>query len=57
MNEEVDNVEVYRISGEDIRKTGISQCETHTFRKLSENEVACTVCPTALIVENVEEYL
>lgn len=34
----------------DIRETGRTQCKEHVFRKLSENEVACTRCDTALIV-------
>lgn len=29
---------------------GISQCEHHSFRKLSENEIVCVKCPTILIV-------
>lgn len=59
MEEEVqtDNVEVYRTSGETMRKSGVYQCESHNWRKHSENEIACTLCPTVNIVENVDEFL
>lgn len=57
MDEEVDNVEVFRTSGEAIRRTAQVQCQNHVFRKHSENEVACTLCPTVLTVEDVNEYL
>jgi hypothetical protein len=48
--------EVFRISNAEIRKTGVKQCETHRWRKLSDNELACTLCPTAIIVNNIEDY-
>lgn len=33
----------------DIAK-GITMCKVHQWRKLSDNEIACIICPTALIV-------
>lgn len=42
--------EEYRISHERIASSGIRQCDKHTWRKLSDNELICTQCPTAIIV-------
>lgn len=36
---------------------GITQCQEHKWRKESENEIACTVCPTVLRVENINDFL
>ena len=55
--EESPEVEVYRISGEAIARNGQRQCQNHVFRKLNETEVACTLCPTVLIVENANEIV
>jgi hypothetical protein len=42
---------VFKINHSDI-SGGISQCkfDEHEWMKLSDNEVKCTKCPTALIV-------
>lgn len=40
---------VFTLNHSDIPK-GITQCSTHKWRKLSENELECTECPTAIIV-------
>ena len=56
-NEEIDelsNKQVFSIKHSDIPR-GITQCTTHAWVKLSENEVKCTKCPTALIVDT--DYL
>jgi hypothetical protein len=45
---------VFKIKHSDIPK-GITQCQTHQWIKLSDNEVKCIKCPTALIVSS--EYL
>jgi len=37
-------------SHSDIKAGGKTMCKEHTFKKLSENEVYCIHCPTALIV-------
>lgn len=36
-----------------VKKSKVSQCsmDGHEWRKLSENEVQCILCPTALIIE------
>ena len=38
---------------------GITQCKNHTWRKLSENELFCGTCDTAIIVNHdvLEEML
>lgn len=48
--------EVYRVSEADIKRRGIRQCVNHKWRKLSDNEVACTLCNTALIVDDITKY-
>ncbi len=50
--EESPEKEVYRISEADIRRSGVRQCpmDKHQWRKLSENEVICSLCNTALII-------
>lgn len=49
----------WTVSHASIKATGVSQCKDHTWKKLSENEVYCTKCPTALIVnpEVIEELI
>lgn len=46
-------------SNDDIHAGGKTMCTKHVFRKLSENEVYCTQCPTVLLVnpEAVEELI
>lgn len=43
----------------DIRAGGKKMCTEHSWKKLSENEVYCTQCPSAWIVnsEVLEELL
>lgn len=50
-------VEVFRAHHGDIAKTGQRQCEEHRWRKISDTEVACTLCPTVNIVINANEYV
>lgn len=40
---------VFTLNHSDIPK-GVTQCTDHKWRKLSENELECTKCPTAVIV-------
>lgn len=40
---------VFTIKESEIPK-GISQCREHLWRKQAENELKCTICPTAIIV-------
>jgi hypothetical protein len=40
---------VFTIKESEIPK-GITQCREHSWRKLAENELKCTKCPTAVIV-------
>lgn len=40
---------VFTIKHSEIQK-GITQCVNHEWRKLSENELKCNKCPTAIIV-------
>lgn len=48
---------VFTISHAEIEKHGTKMCEVHSWRKLSENEVVCKNCPTALIVGLDDERL
>lgn len=43
--------QVFAVKNSDIKNNGITMCKKHTWRKLSDMEVACTVCPTAWIVK------
>lgn len=45
-----ENKTVFVRSHSDIREGGKKMCEKHSFKKLSDNEVYCTQCPTAVIV-------
>lgn len=53
--EQKDEVEklVHSITDKEMGRTRVTQCkkDQHRFRKLTENEVACTICPTVLIVD------
>lgn len=52
MEEEKDELgpkTVFTIKESEIKK-GTTQCQNHKWRVLNETEIACTVCPTALIV-------
>ena len=40
---------VFSIKHSEIPK-GVTQCVEHKWRKLNENELECTLCPTAIIV-------
>jgi len=44
------NQTVFSVSHSDIKERGTTMCKNHIWKKLSDMEVACTVCPTALIV-------
>lgn len=52
-----ENRTVFSVSHQDIAKTATRQCQKHTWKKLSECEIACTLCPTALIVGVDDERL
>lgn len=41
---------VFSRSHSDIKAGGKTMCEKHIWTKLSDNEVACIICPTAWIV-------
>lgn len=49
---------VFTIKHSEIPK-GWTQCEKHIWRKLSENELICKVCPTVIIVnpETIDELV
>lgn len=48
------NQTVFSVSHSDIRDRGVTMCKTHSWKKLSDNEVACIICPTAQIVKPEE---
>jgi len=35
----------------------VTQCKEHKWRKLTETEIACTVCPTVNIVDVTDNYV
>lgn len=48
---------VHTISEEEIRRTKTSQCKAHTWRKIDSQNIACIHCPTALLVEDADQFL
>lgn len=48
---------VFTISHKEIEKHGTKMCEKHIWRKSNDMELACTVCPTAIIVAIDDERL
>lgn len=44
---------VYQISESEIKASAKTQCkmEDHKWQKLSENEIYCPICATALIID------
>jgi hypothetical protein len=59
MEEEKDPLDpqtVFTIKHSDIPK-GITQCIKHEWRKLNDNEIECTKCPTVLIVKDANDYV
>jgi len=55
--EEKDN-ETYFNSESNIQRTLVSMCNgQHKWKKISENEIACTICPTINIVDNPDDYV
>lgn len=49
--------EVFYNLEDNIKKTKISQCKDgHSWRKLNDTEIACTICPTIHIVERADDY-
>lgn len=53
------NQTVFSVSHSEIRKTGITMCKDHSWEKLNEMEIYCTLCPTVLIVnaDVLDSYL
>lgn len=47
---------VFAIKHSEIPK-GVTQCEKHIWKKLNDMEIACTQCPTALIVAIDDERI
>jgi hypothetical protein len=53
MDNEKDNLdpqEVFRIHHRDIPK-GLTQCVSHQWEKLSDNELYCPICQSAIIID------
>jgi hypothetical protein len=48
---------VFSIKESEIKQTGKTQCIKHQWRKLTENEVYCPLCESALIVSNIKDYV
>ena len=41
----------------DIKATGKTMCQEHTWKKINETEIECTLCPTVLMVGIDDERL
>lgn len=52
-----ENRTVHAVTHAAIKATGKAQCTTHSWRKLSETELACTNCMTAIICGIDDERL
>lgn len=48
---------VFSRAHSDIRANGKTMCLDHSWKKLNENEIYCTQCPTVLIVGLDDERL
>lgn len=35
----------------------VTQCREHSWRKLTDTEIACTICPTVNIVDSADNYV
>lgn len=60
MEDEIDlgeNRTVFTRSHADIKANGKTMCLDHKWKKLNENEIYCTQCPTVLIVGVDDERL
>lgn len=49
--------EVFRIHVDEIKKRAVSQCVKHAWRKLDDQNLECMNCPTAIQVNNADEFL
>ena len=49
MEEETTAKRVFTIDEADIQPT-FTQCQKHNWVKLNDHEIACTKCPTVLII-------
>ena len=55
MEDEIDlgeNRTIFSRSNADIKANGKTMCLDHKWKKLNENEVYCTQCPTVWIVNS-----
>ncbi len=41
---------VFTAKDADIHRNAVSQCAEHSWRKVNDMELACTTCPTQIIV-------
>ena len=50
---------LYTIKESEIKATGRTQCKVHKWRKLSDNELECVNCPTAILchIEDMDDLL
>jgi len=55
--EESPEKEVFRIHIDDIKKRGVTQCVKHVWRKLDDQNIECVNCPTAIIVNNSDNFI
>jgi hypothetical protein len=58
-SERLDGKTVFSASHAEIAETRITQCVEHSWRKLDDENLACTKCPTAIKVDpkTINEYL
>lgn len=46
---------VFTIKTSELKKK--TQCKEHKWKQISDNEIACDICGTVLIVKNVKDYV
>jgi Zn finger protein HypA/HybF involved in hydrogenase expression len=54
--ENSDNQTVFTIKNSEISKTAVTQCKDHAWKKLSETELYCPKCQSAIIVNDTKSY-
>jgi len=54
---ELDPRRVFTAKDSEIAMTRVTQCVKHEFEKLSDKEVYCPRCQSALVVNNINDYI
>jgi len=51
IQEEVPAQTVFSINEAEIEKNTVKQCTEHRWRKVSDTELMCTICPTQITIK------